>query len=166
MKIDITKQPYTPNGWTVESHDVSIKTFDPKKIELVNEVKDGETAITGTEYRARLEGKPVLNANVLDYLLKNLHLIPEDWKGKAIFFWGTIYRDSSGDLYVRYLDWYGGRWYWSCDWLDNGWSSNYPAALASTKNLKLRPSSDSLPFDPSALVISYGEKKYKLVELT
>ena len=166
MKIDITKQPYTPNGWTVESHDVSIKTFDPKKIELVNEVKDGETAITGTEYRARLEGKPVLNANVLDYLLKNLHLIPEDWKGKAIFFWGTIYRYSDGDLCVRYLCWDGSGWGWNYRWLGNRWSSDDPAALASTKNLKLRPSSDSLPFDPSALVISYGEKKYKLVELT
>jgi len=39
-----------------------------------------------------------MNANVLDYLLAHPELIPEDWKNKYVFFWGTIYRYSSGGL--------------------------------------------------------------------
>ena len=37
---------------------------------------------------------PVLNSNVLDYLLANPHYIPEEWKAPTfgmVFFWGTIY---------------------------------------------------------------------------
>ncbi|MDO8633009.1 MAG: hypothetical protein Q7K38_00455, partial [Candidatus Wildermuthbacteria bacterium] len=76
-----------------------------------------------------LAGKPVMNANVLDYLLKNPHLIPDEWKGKYLFFWGTVYRGSVGCLYVRYLCWRGVRWGWDCRWLGSGWDGRYPAAL-------------------------------------
>ena len=71
--------------------------------------------------------------NVLDYLLKNSQLIPEEWKGKAVFFWGTIFRDSDGSLYVRYLHWSGASWQWrnGCRWLGNDFLSCNPSALAS-----------------------------------
>jgi hypothetical protein len=36
--------------------------------------------------REELIARPVFNANLLDYLLKNPHLIPAEWKGKDAFF--------------------------------------------------------------------------------
>jgi hypothetical protein len=91
--------------------------------------------IEGNKLRKQLAGKPVLNANVLDYLLKNPQLIPDDWKKDGsgntcyIFFWGTIYRVSGGYLFVRYLYWDVGRWQWFARWLVFDWGSGSPAAL-------------------------------------
>ncbi|MBU3964354.1 hypothetical protein KJ562_01315, partial [Patescibacteria group bacterium] len=68
------------------------------------------------------------NANLLDFYLAHINLIPEDWKGKAVFFWATIYRRSDGSLYVRYLFWSGGGWYWLYNWLDDDWGDHNPAA--------------------------------------
>jgi hypothetical protein len=85
--------------------------------------------IDGNKLRKELKGKPIYNANLLDYLLANYHLIPEEWKSKYVFFWGTIYRDSDGDLYVRYLCWLVGRWRWGAAWLDDGWYGARPAAV-------------------------------------
>jgi hypothetical protein len=62
-------------------------------------------------------GKQSLNATVLDYLLKNTHLIPAEWKGKYVFFWGTVYRDAEG-LYVRCLHWCEDGWSSFYSWLD------------------------------------------------
>ena len=72
-----------------------------------------------------------MNANVLDYLLAHPELIPEDWKNKYVFFWGTIYRYSSGGLCVRYLCWNGSKWRWDGNWLAHDFYSAYPAVLAS-----------------------------------
>jgi hypothetical protein len=83
--------------------------------------------IKGHKLRKELEKEPVLNANVCDYLLAHPELIPEEWKGKHIFFWGTIYRGSDGDLYVRYLYWCGSQWHWDYYWLGDDWSSDNPA---------------------------------------
>ena len=87
--------------------------------------------MVGNNLRQELDDQPTLNANVLDYLLAHPELIPEEWKGKAVFFWGTIYRRSDGGLYVRCLYWGGSKWRWHGRWLDNGFNSGNPAALAS-----------------------------------
>ncbi len=79
-----------------------------------------------------MKGKKVLNANVLEYLLKNPRAIPEEWKGKYVFFWGTIYRRSDGRLYVRCLVWDGSQWYWSYYWLDIDFNGLNPAAVAAS----------------------------------
>lgn len=92
-------------------------------------------SLKGYELREELTGKPVLNANVLDALTDNVHLIPEDWKkdergdARYIFFWATIYRDAAGDLCVRYLCFVGGAWHRLFCWLRNGWVGDNPAAL-------------------------------------
>ncbi len=85
--------------------------------------------INGYELKKKLMDKEVLPANVLDYLLAHPHLIPEEWKGKYVFFWGTIYRDSSGGPCVRYLYWDGDRCDWGYGWLYFGWHGGLPAAL-------------------------------------
>jgi hypothetical protein len=78
---------------------------------------------------------PVLNACVLDFLLANPQQIPREWKGKHVFFWGTIYYARRGGHWgvdlscVRQLNWDNGRWDWDVGWLDDALSANSPAAV-------------------------------------
>jgi hypothetical protein len=129
--IDCDAKPFVPDGWKVEEH---IKggqfKWDSSQIEpyLDKSQKNGKS-IVGNKLRELLAGKSALNANVLDYLLANTELIPEEWKGKYIFFWGTVYRHSDGRLYVRYLYWHGDGWSWYYYWLGYGFDGNDPAAL-------------------------------------
>ena len=129
--IDCDANPYVPNNWKVEEH---IKggelRWNPDEVELYLCDKQKGGTIEGNELRKLLKGKPVLNANVLDYLLANPQLIPEEWKDKAVFFWGTIYRNSHGLLYVRFLYWLDDRWFWNSDWLDFFFNDSNPAVLS------------------------------------
>lgn len=133
--IDCDAAPFTPSGWSVEEHKKSgLFKFDPAKISFYLSKKQKKGSIGGHDLRKDLADKPVMNANVLDYLLPHPELIPEEWKGKYIFFWGTIYRYSDGRLRVRSLSWFGSGWVWSYDWLTGGFSSDSPAALAFFKD--------------------------------
>jgi len=130
--IDCDAAPFIPSGWSVDEHKKrGLLKFNQAKIILHQSRKQKKGSIGGHELRKELEKLPTMNANVLDYLLAHPELIPESWKGKAIFFWGTIYRDSDGSLCVRYLYWYGSEWIWGCFWLDGDFNSDSPAALAS-----------------------------------
>lgn len=130
--IDCDAALFVPSGWTVEEHKPGgLFKFDPTKISLYLSKKQKKGVIGGHDLRKELAKMLTLNANVLDYLLAHPELIPEEWKGKAIFFWGTIYRLSHGSLFVRFLCWGGSRWHWSGGWLDNDFDSDGPAALAS-----------------------------------
>lgn len=77
--------------------------------------------LTSNELNGVVAGKSLLNANVLDYLLKHQHLIPVEWEGKTIHFLGTRYRDSNiGYLCIRSLlkDRDSEKWSWEyniCD---------------------------------------------------
>lgn len=129
--IDLDAKPYVPDGWKVEEHiEGGEFKWNLEKVGFYwsKKQKDGNV-IGGNDLRKELKNKPVFNANLLDFLLKNPHLIPDSWKGKAIFFWGTIYRGSDGHLYVRCLRWNGDRWCWNNYWLENDWNSAYPAAV-------------------------------------
>lgn len=135
-------------NWTVEEHrkgnvvKLERKTdglyIDGKKIDFYLSKKQKKESIVGNDLRVELKDQPVLNDNVLNYLLKNPHLIPEDWKKDAdgntryIFFWGTIFRRAVSSLDVRYLYWDDGAWGWSCGWLGHGWSSSNPAAVSAS----------------------------------
>jgi len=130
--IDANAKPFVPDGWKVVKHQKGRKfEWNPSKILLYlsDEQKNGKH-IEGNKLREELESKPVLNACVLDWLLAHPEFIPEEWKGKVVFFWGTIYRRAGGDLVVRYLCWFGRGWYWDCDWLVDDWYANAPAALS------------------------------------
>ncbi len=131
--IDCDADPFIPEGWTIEEHKKGgVFKFNPKAISLyLNKKQAKGDRIEGNELRKELADKPVLNANILDYLSAHPELIPEEWKGKYVFFWGTIYRDSNGNLYVRFLRWYGSRWDWDCYWLGDDFDSDDPAAIAS-----------------------------------
>ena len=129
--INCDADPFTPVGWIVEEHRRSgQQEWDPKKIKLHLDEAQKNGMIKGDELRKHLNGLPILNANVLDYLLTNPHLIPKDWEGKCVAFWGTIYRDSGdGRLHVRYLYWNSRRWSSLSNWLDVDWDYLGPAAL-------------------------------------
>ena len=131
LTINLDADPVCPNGWTVEEHKPGGQfTWNQAKVELhYSPNQKGEKFIQGQKLREELAPMPVFNANVLDWLLANPHAIPEACKGKATFFWGTIYRDSGGCLCVRYLFWRGDRWGWSFFLLDLDWARINPALV-------------------------------------
>lgn len=47
------------------------------------------------------------------------------------------YRSADDNLYVRYLNWNGGRWDWNYNWLDNDFKDNNPAAVSATLFISL-----------------------------
>jgi len=129
--VDLDADPMIPNGWTVEEHTKGGQfEFDPKQVALhLDKAQQDGGVIVGKKLRQKLKGKRVYNANLLDFLLAHPELIPEEWKGKFIFFWGTIYRYSFGSPYVRYLCWYGDGWNWSDYWLGNNFDDDCPAVV-------------------------------------
>ncbi len=129
--IDGDADPFIPNGWNVAEHcKIGQMQWDAEKISLYLSKKQlNGGVVVGNKLRNELEKKQRLNANVLDYLLANPHLIPEAWKGKWIFFWGTIYRYSAGHLSVRCLYWSGDRWLWHDGWPGRDFDVGNPAAL-------------------------------------
>ncbi len=42
------------------------------------------------------------------------------------------YRNTDGNLYVRYLYWNDDGWNWNDNWLDNDWNSDNPAAVSAS----------------------------------
>jgi hypothetical protein len=124
--INLDAAPYLPDDWwEVEEHQKGGQfKWDASKIALRLYEDHSPGGSFSNQLREKLKGRPVYNANLLDYLLKNPHLIPEEWRDKEVFFWGTIYRNSGvvpnmfqrGDVCVRTLLWeeLDGKWTW--DW--------------------------------------------------
>ncbi|MEX1997743.1 MAG: hypothetical protein WEA04_03685 [Candidatus Andersenbacteria bacterium] len=136
--IDCDADPLLPyEDWKVEEHKKGGQfSWDPSKLSLyLSDNQRGEKSIEGNKLRRELAERPVLNANVLDYLIRHPHLVPDEWKvdeqGNTlyIYFWGTIYRDADGDLCVRSLCFESGHWFWGDGWLGGGWGSRSPAVL-------------------------------------
>ncbi len=129
--IDCDTKPFVPQGWKVEEHKKGGQLIlDVSRIKLhlsPNQVYG--KYIQGNKLRKELASELTLNANVLDYLLAHPELIPEEWKGKYTFFWGTIYRISGGYLYVRSLYFGGGAWLGGYRWLGDDFLGYSPAAV-------------------------------------
>ncbi len=132
--IDCSADPFCPDGWTVEEHRKAGQLeWNPAKVKLFLDLgQQNGRCLKGHDLREAIKNQPVLNACVLDWLLAHPKFIPENWKGKYVFFWGTIYRGSDGHPYVRYLDWRGDRWDWDCRWLGGGWLGDGPAVLSAS----------------------------------
>jgi hypothetical protein len=128
--IDCDADPYVPAGWKAEHQREGQFKWAPSHVQLyLSEPQKKGTRIGSNKLRKELNGKPVLNANVLDYLLAHQDLIPEEWKRKYVFFWGTVYRDQYDQLCVRGLRWNGCKWRWCCFWLGAEFDQFNPAAL-------------------------------------
>ena len=129
--VDLNADPFVPSDLKVEEHTKAGQfKWDASKVTLfLSEPQKRGRAIGGNKLRKTLKGQNAYNVNLLDYLLKNPHLIPEEWKGKYVFFWGTIYRCRDGNLYVRYGYSFDGVYRSHYRWLDHDWDDNYPAAV-------------------------------------
>ncbi|TAK05350.1 hypothetical protein EPO33_05305 [Patescibacteria group bacterium] len=133
--IDCSLQPMIPEGWSIREEDQIKSRFQgeliwsPEKIGLHLDEAQKTGSIVGNELRKKLEGQPVLPAKVLDYLLAHPALIPPDWKGKYVYFWGSVYRRSDGNASVRCLYWGDRGWYWLSYRLGHYWGHRDPGAV-------------------------------------
>jgi len=135
--VDLDADPFILKGWSLAKnpdgtlcHKKGGKIpFNPNMVDLYLSDEQKNGSIQGKNLRKKLEVKNPYNANMLDFYLAHPELIPESWKGKYVFFFGTVYRDAVGGLYVRYLSWLGGRWNWGFHWLGIDWNSNDPSAV-------------------------------------
>jgi len=123
--IDCDAAPFVPDGYRVEEHIKGgqlVWSPDAAGFYPADGQQHGRSAdfVDGYELWKKLRSSPVLNANVLDYLLRpeHRHLIPEELKGKPTDFWGTLYRGSSFFTfrYIRCMVWRDGEcgWGWNC----------------------------------------------------
>lgn len=130
--INCDTAPFQPNGWSVEKHTKGGQLeWNPARVKLyLAKCQKSGKRIEGNKIRKQLPGHKVLNANVLDYLLAHPELIPDEWNGLAICFWGTIYRHTSGELCVRCLLWGESQWGWDYLPLDFNFSNSDVAAVA------------------------------------
>lgn len=132
--IDCDSAPYVPEGWEVFEHIKGgqlIWRLSEVELYLCRYQKTGK--IEGWDLRRVLQGIPIMNANVLDYLLANQHLIPEEWSDKHLFFWGTIYRSSRGSrrkYHVRWLSRGVDKWAWCSDYLSSYYSARSPTVIS------------------------------------
>lgn len=131
--IDLSAAPKIPGGFplVVEEHgEGGMLWWDTDKIHLHQFPEQSQ--FYGTPARDIRQALPhlkpaglvPLNANVLDFLLENQHLIPQEWKKPThtlrgdrrmrVFFFGTVYRNiatAHPDTFeVRYLSWYDNAW--------------------------------------------------------
>lgn len=103
LVVDLDADPPSlSDGWEVAEHRKGgVIKFDLARLGLYlspNHPQEWGKHLHGEEFRRELESQPVLNANMMNFLLKRPHLIPKEWDGN-VFFWGTIYR-CRGALYV------------------------------------------------------------------
>jgi len=129
-------ESHTGNGWVVvEKRTDGLYVGGNKVVLYLSRRQQGSKSLNGYELRDEPTRKPVFNANLLDALLENPHLIPEDWKKdgegytRHIFFWGTIYRSPGGDPFVYSLFWSDDGWHRGSRFLLDVWNVARPAAL-------------------------------------
>ncbi len=129
--IDLDAAPYVTSQWKVVSHQNGgeFKWWPDVGFYLhVDPDQEEGFGVNGDRLRSKLEKLPVLNANVLDFLIRNKNLIPEKWKGCDVCFWGTVYEDARGS-FVRSLYWTGEHWNTGIEFLDRAWDGRRPAVL-------------------------------------
>lgn len=117
-------------GWVLVEKRPDGLYVDGRKVMLfLSERQEKGQTIRGYELRYALTGKPVLNATLADALYENQHLVPEDWQGKVVYFWGTRFSGRGGDGCVRCLFFGVGAWRRDCRRLGGDWDSGGPAAV-------------------------------------
>ncbi len=137
----IQAEPFDPvaflrQGWSIEREEqdersLALTEVDLSKVKLKTYLRKGEVSITGEEKlnRAKASGDIRLDARFFMALWNNKKLIPESWKGKTIYFDGTILRSPSGGRCVLCLYWLDDQWDWSYYWLEDGWHADEPSAV-------------------------------------
>lgn len=106
-----------------------------QNLDLHLEEAQREGSIMGKDLLEKVEGRPVLNNVVLDFLVQNPLLIPDEWKKfDQILFCGTIlaYVLNANDPIIPCLRWIGGEWVADYCWLNIQFDANSPVAVLHT----------------------------------
>lgn len=105
-KIPCNTTPFIPDGlYIVEHRKFDFFNLNPNYTKLDLSRKLRNMSNSGKNIKEHLSKKFVMNVNILDFIIENPDLIPENWKGKEIYFWGTIYAiESSADIVIACLD--------------------------------------------------------------
>lgn len=131
LLIDLDAALFVPDGWTVEEHRKGgVFRWNASRVDLyISDVQRNGGRIIGDKLRISAVSGPILNANVLDYLLAHPRHIPKIWRnmaithGKTIHFFGTVYRRAQRTAFeenpmcVRGLCWHDDGWCESQVWL-------------------------------------------------
>ena len=141
VDLDINPRPF--NDWKIKEHKKGGQfEWDPAKVDLFVHNEQRAGGITGKKLRKKIAHIDTFNVNLLDYLLVNPSLIPDDWKvdesGETclIFFWGTVYyRPSDQGLYVRCLYFTVGRWIEDYRSIDYPWPASRLAIIRKAEAL-------------------------------
>ncbi len=135
-QLDTSVEPSVPSGMQVDYHSQELGVIDCNCINATLYTNPAQQnhleLINGNALEQELRGFQLLNATILDHLLKNTHLIPEEWKKYAVTFWGTIYRrkgDFSHARHVRCLVWRDSHWQSEFRSLSGYWRQDRPAAI-------------------------------------
>lgn len=67
--------------------------------------------------RELLAAAPEGETRTIDWYLEDTSRIPEEWRGRVVFFRNSEFRGGDGGRYVLYLYWGGGRWDRSYRWV-------------------------------------------------
>jgi hypothetical protein len=135
--VNLNADPLIPEGLSVKEHWRGGRlAFDPDQTDLYLSDEQGveEGGVAGTQLREELKDQRVFNANLLDWLLlpENQRLIPEEWKDKKVFFWGTIYCEDGEYLVVRYLCCRKGIWHSDERYLEEIWGPNDASVVSAS----------------------------------
>jgi len=134
-EIDTGRSARIPDWATgVHEHDTSLGVIRWNKEKYKDALFFSKRQIAGKRIglnellqSVKMENIQVLNINVLDFLLANKDQIPDEWKGKNIFFLGTIFNEKGGRQSVCYLEWDGSDWVSDHHWLDFELLARMPA---------------------------------------
>jgi hypothetical protein len=136
--IDFDKEPKIPLGWSIHKEDQLTTSsgqpsyqsgrweFNHSSAWLYRKVTS--LPIKGHILKQYLNRHMNMGAQLLDHLLVNQNLIPEDWKDFNVYFW-TIYRNEAGKCCVRCLFRNGKRWYSGHKLLDQDFDKNDNALI-------------------------------------
>ncbi len=104
-----------PGNWKVVTHQKNGKLEWRPGIITVS-LEDGQRRNTNFPYGEQVyesyAGEKLPNSNMLEFYLKHPYLIPDEWKGEIVHFFGTIFTDDRGNLHVRRLEWNGSKHKW------------------------------------------------------
>lgn len=98
-------------GWLiVDDNEKLPENWNPKTATTRSALKSGEPDITGVEAGKRLKDQKLLGAKAFLHFWNNQADIPEEWRGKLIFFDATVLQSPRAGRYTLCLFW-GGRWW-------------------------------------------------------
>ena len=132
--IDCDREPVSTMSWKIEKHvKGGVINFDPSKVTLYLSEKQKKGEICGDDLMRELNGLPIMNSNALTHLIRHPEIIPNKWKRKKIYFWGTI---QSGEVYtfVHCLCWFDEKWVVRASSIDRYFGRNCPSILYDVKN--------------------------------